>query len=201
MVLGISIFTLNTSFQNDSITWITLVLSLGSGIIITLIVNDKAKLAHQEVITSQQTITDLLEKLEETDKKHQKVLKLLQDSTESNEQRAKDAILINLIYIKNMLEKIFKHIDKNNIQKKDFKLITDVLKHLESSIDLTMQSLNVVGVQINENKKSQINSSLETLRKIIIASLVITDENWKKTGELLHKSFKNFEHIVDDMNN
>ena len=85
IIIGLLAFTFNTESFNDSLSWVILIISIGTGIIIALIVDERAKQAHQEVTTSQNEITELVTKLDETDGKHNEILDLLKKSHESND--------------------------------------------------------------------------------------------------------------------
>ena len=196
VITGLLGFTINTKFFNDILTWIILIISIGAGIIIALIVDDRAKQSHNEVTTSQEEITRLVTKLDETDKKHNKILDLLKESNTAKEELATNTIISTLGYIVDMLSKLFNHVKPDHLQPNDSKLIENLLIHLESPINLIIQILPHTGNRL-KNQKDELSTSVGTLRKIVIASIITTDAEANRTAEALLKNKMKLQNVLE----
>ena len=196
VIIGLLAFTINTEFFSDVRSWSILIISVGAGIIIALIVDDRAKQSHHEVTTSQEEITKLVTKLDETDKKHNQILDLLKESNEANEELATNTIISTLDYIVGMLTKLFKHVKPDNLQPSDRKLIENLLIHLESPLNLIIQVLPHTGNRLKE-QKDELSTSVTTSRKLVIASIVTTDAEAKRTAEALLKNKIKLESVLE----
>lgn len=186
IIIGILVLSLGfPSINTDS--WITLCTSIGIGIIITLIVDDRAKASHSQVITSQEQINELLKKLEQTNILHNDALVALQESRESIEKIARNSIETTLQYIINILEKLFNNVDPENLKSGDKQLVTKVLSHFESPLNLVIQAVPQTDSSFSTYKDELI-QLVETIRKLVIASIVISDEETKRTILALKKS-------------
>ena len=202
-IINITLITtiFNTSFFNEVISWVILTISIGSGIIIALIVDDRAKQSHEEVRTSQEEITTLITKLNESDRRHNEILNLLEKNTQANEELAVNSIISTLEYIINMLQRLFKVIDENNVKSGDDKLVENLLGHLESPLNLIIQT------QPNTRKRfecqsTKLTTSVQTLRKLVITSIVIKDDySIKRTVKALSKNKEQLENIQKKINN
>ena len=196
LIIIIGIFALTSDSQSiQPITWTVLIISIGSGIIIALIVDDKAKESHSQVIASQEQINVLLRRLEETNRLHNNALTALRESRQSSEKLARNSIETTLQYIINILEKLFNIIDPENLKRDDKQLVTKILGHFESPLNLIIQAVPQTDSSFT-NYKDELIQSVETLRKLVIASIVISDSETKRTVTALKKSKEKLENIL-----
>ena len=196
LIIIIGIFALTSDSQSiQPITWTVLIISIGSGIIIALIVDDKAKESHSQVIASQEQINVLLRRLEETNRLHNNALTALRESRQSSEKLARNSIETTLQYIINILEKLFNIIDPENLKRDDKQLVTKILGHFESPLNLIIQAVPQTDSSFT-NYKDELIQSVETLRKLVIASIVISDSETKRTVIALKKSKEKLDDIL-----
>ena len=132
-ILVLLLLTLDTAYFDDALTWIALIISIGAGVIITIIVDKRTSDSHQEVIKSQIEISHLLKRLEHTDLLHHKVLDKLDASRVQKEELAKHSIIISLCYIFSILSKLISSLNEKNLNAKDMQLITNVPKSFRIS--------------------------------------------------------------------
>ena len=195
LVLTLFFLTYGTELQDEALAWITMVISIEAGVIITLIVDQKTKEAHKEVMKSHDQIQELLGTLAETDKKHNQALDALNISRELNEKLAAKSLITTLNYVVDMLNKLFNVIDLNKLGPEDGKLITNLLQHIESPLNLIMQSVQQTGSKLS-GQKNDIIANTETLRKLVIASAVVGNSETKRTADALKISKEKFEDII-----
>lgn len=196
LIIIIGTFALTSDSQSiQPITWTVLIISIGAGIIIALIVDDKAKEAHSQVIASQEQINVLLRRLEETNRLHNNALTALRESRQSSEKLARNSIETTLQYIINILEKLFNIIDPENLKRDDKQLVTKILGHFESPLNLIIQAVPQTDSSFT-NYKDELIQSVETLRKLVIASIVISDSETKRTVIALKKSKEKLDDIL-----
>ena len=195
-IIIIGIFALNLDPQSiPPITWIALIISIGTGIIIALIVDDRAKESHSQVIASQEQINVLLRRLEQTNRLHNDALTALQESRQSSEKLARNSIETTIQYVISILEKLFNIIDPENLKSGDKQLVTKILSHFESPLNLVIQAVPQTDSSFI-NYKDELIQSVETLRKLVIASIVISDSETKRTVTALKKSKEKLENIL-----
>lgn len=196
LIIIIGTFALTSDSQSiQPITWTVLIISIGAGIIIALIVDDKAKESHSQVIASQEQINVLLRRLEETNRLHNNALTALRESRQSSEKLARNSIETTLQYIINILEKLFNIIDPENLKRDDKQLVTKILGHFESPLNLIIQAVPQTDSSFT-NYKDELIQSVETLRKLVIASIVISDSETKRTVIALKKSKEKLDDIL-----
>lgn len=196
LIIIIGIFALTSDSQSiQPITWTVLIISIGAGIIITLIVDDKAKESHSQVIASQEQINVLLRRLEETNQLHNNALTALRESRQSSEKLARNSIETTLQYIINILEKLFNIIDPDNLKRDDKQLVTKILGHFESPLNLIIQAVPQTDSSFT-NYKDELIQSVEILRKLVIASIVISASETKRTVIALKKSKEKLDDIL-----
>ena len=196
LIIIIGIFALTLDSQSiQPITWTVLIISIGAGIIITLIVDDKAKESHSQVIASQEQINVLLRRLEETNRLHNNALTALRESRQSSEKLARNSIETTLQYIINILEKLFNIIDPENLKHDDKQLVTKILGHFESPLNLIIQAVPHTDSSFT-NYKDELIQSVEILRKLVIASIVISASETKRTVIALKKSKEKLDDIL-----
>ena len=196
LIIIIGIFALTSDSQSiQPITWTVLIISIGAGIIITLIVDDKAKESHSQVIASQEQINVLLRRLEETNRLHNNALTALRESRQSSEKLARNSIETTLQYIINILEKLFNIIDPDNLKRDDKQLVTKILGHFESPLNLIIQAVPQTDSSFT-NYKDELIQSVEILRKLVIASIVISASETKRTVIALKKSKEKLDDIL-----
>jgi len=196
LIIIIGIFALTLDSQSiQPITSTVLIISIGAGIIIALIVDDKAKESHSQVIASQEQINVLLRRLEETNRLHNNALTALRESRQSSEKLARNSIETTLQYIINILEKLFNIIDPENLKRDDKQLVTKILGHFESPLNLIIQAVPQTDSSFT-NYKDELIQSVETLRKLVIASIVISDSETKRTVIALKKSKEKLDDIL-----
>lgn len=196
LIIIIGTFALTSDSQSiQPITWTVLIISIGAGIIIALIVDDKAKESHSQVIASQEQINVLLRRLEETNRLHNNALTALRESRQSSEKLARNSIETTLQYIINILEKLFNIIDPENLKRDDKQLVTKILGHFESPLNLIIQAVPQTDSSFT-NYKDELIQSVETLRKLVIASIVISDSGTKRTVIALKKSKEKLDDIL-----
>lgn len=196
LIIIIGTFALTSDSQSiQPITWTVLIISIGAGIIIALIVDDKAKESHSQVIASQEQINVLLRRLEETNRLHNNALTALRESRQSSEKLARNSIETTLQYIINILEKLFNIIDPENLKRDDKQLVTKILGHFESPLNLIIQAVPQTDSSFT-NYKDELVQSVETLRKLVIASIVISDSGTKRTVIALKKSKEKLDDIL-----
>lgn len=200
IITGVVIISLisaiiNTGLFENIAPWIALIVSISTGIIITIIVDERAKRAHQEVITSQEEIAILIRKLEETDRKHNEALELLRKSRKHNEDLSSTSLISTLEYVVDMLDKLFKVIKIDKINVDDQKLVEKLLSHLESPLNILTQALPQTGTRF-QNQKDELSDSINTLRKLVIASLVVSDTELKRTVSALKKNKDKLEDVL-----
>ena len=198
-IMGLILFTLNTDYFGDSLTWTALVISISAGIIITLIVDKRASDAHENVLQSQKEIQNLLKQLDETDRKHNEVLTQLNESRTRNENLAKNSIVTSSNYVKSMLVRLISSLDEQTLGKKQMNLIVNVLNHLESPLNLIEQAIPQSSKEFRIYE-SDIKDITQILRKLIIASVVVTDAEVIKTFELIKKSNEKLEGLLKKIN-
>ena len=194
VIIGFLALTLESQLIQP-ITWTVLIISIGTGIIIALIVDDRAKESHSQVIASQEQINVLLGRLEQTNRLHNDALTALRESRQSNEKLARNSIETTLQYVINILEKLFKIIDPENLKSGDKQLVTKILGHFESPLNLIIQAVPQTDSSFT-NYKNGLIQSVETLRKLVIASIVISDSETKRTVTALKKSKEKLESIL-----
>lgn len=196
LIIIIGIFALTLDSQSiQPIPWTALIVSIGAGIIIALIVDDKAKESHSQVIASQEQINLLLRRLEETNRLHNDALTALQESRQSSEKLARNSIETTIQYVINILEKLFNIIDPENLKHGDKQLVTKILGHFESPLNLIIQAVPQTDSSF-ANYKDELIQSVETLRKLVIASIVISDSETKRTVIALKKNKEKLDDIL-----
>ena len=200
IIIGLLATTVNTEYFDNTLSWVLLTISIGASIIIALIVYEQAKQSHREVTTSQTEITNLVRKLDETDKKHNMILDILKESNAANEELATNTLISTLEYIVDMLGKLFNHIKPDDPHTDDGKLIKTLLTHLESPLHLILQVLPHTGNRLKEQKK-ELSDNVLILRKIIIASIVTGDAETKRTAQVLFKNKIELEDVLEKIKN
>ena len=200
IIIGLLATTVNTEYFDNTLSWVLLTISIGASIIIALIVYEQAKQSHREVTTSQTEITNLIRKLDETDKKHNMILDILKESNAANEELATNTLISTLEYIVDMLGKLFNHIKPDDLHTDDRKLIKTLLTHLESPLNLILQVLPHTGNRLKEQKK-ELSDNVLILRKIIIASIVTGDAETKRTAKVLFKNKIELKDVLEKIKN
>ena len=200
VIIGLVVITLNTEFFDAILSWVLLIISVGASIIIAMIVGEHAKQAHKEVTTSQEEITKLVIKLDETDKKHNDILDILKESNAANEELATKTVICTLEYVVDMLTKLFNYVNPNDLQTDDGKLIEKLLIHLESPLNLIIQVLPHTGNRLNDQKK-KLSENIIIMRKIRIASIITMDIETKRTVDVLSKTKIKLEEVLEKIKN
>ena len=198
-IVILAFFTLNAEYFGDLLTWTTLIISISAGIIITLIVDKRASDAHGEVLQSQSEIERLLQQLGKTDRKHNEALTQLNQSKTRSENLAKDSIVTSLNYVKSMLDRLVSSLDEQTLGKEQMVLIVSVLNHLESSLNLIEQAIPQSSGEFR-TYESDIKYITQILRKLIIASVVVSNSDIVKTFELINKCNKKLDSLLTTMN-
>ena len=195
VIIVVIFLTLNTAYFDDVLAWITLIISIGVGIIITIIVDKRASDSHQEVIRSQADISDLLERLKQTDQMHKESLDKLNESRIKKEELAKDSILTSLCYVSSILLKLISSLNEKKLDGKHMQLIRNVLDHLESPLNIIEQSIPHTDNNF-QNYKSDIQTFTKSSRKLIIASVSVSDNEVKDIFRLIKKTSEILEEII-----
>lgn len=194
-ILVLLLLTLDTAYFDDALTWIALIISIGAGVIITIIVDKRTSDSHQEVIKSQIEISHLLKRLEHTDLLHHKVLDKLDASRVQKEELAKHSIIISLCYIFSILSKLISSLNEKNLNAKDMQLITNVLNHLESPLNIIEQSIPHTDTDF-QKYELDVQNITKLLRKLIIASISVSRNEVKITFELVQKTNNKLEKVI-----
>ncbi len=195
LIANLILLTINTEYSSNAITWSAVIVSVSAGIIVTSIVDKRASDAHNEVLRSQNKIAKILKQLDETDQKHNKVLTHLKQSKLRNENLAKNSITASLKYIQLMLNRLELSLNKPTLEKKEMDLIINVLSHLESPLNLIEQSVPQSGAEFKKYE-ADIENVVAVLRKLIIASIVVSDSKVAEVFELIRHSNRKLEILL-----
>ncbi len=195
IIIGMMSSTINTSLFDDSLTWAALIISISAGVIITLIVDKKSSDSHNEVVGAQNEISNLLARLDETDQKHDEALSKLNQSRIKNEELAKNSVLSSLCYIESMFDKLISALKNNPLTGKDMKLIVNVLDHLESPLNIIEQAIPQSSIEFKRHG-TEIQDITMLIRRLIIASVAVSDEEAKRTFTLIEKTHPKLKALI-----
>ena len=189
VILSLAMLTYNSEYFNSGLTWITLIISISAGIMITIIVDKRSSDAHAEVTASQEEISILLSRLDETDQKHNRALHELKESKTKNEMLAKNSIISSLEYIESMLNRLTTALKNKTLDPMDKKLISNVLDHLESPLNLIEQAMPQSGTCF-QDYNAEIQEMTQILRKLILASISVPDNKMSEIFRSINKANK-----------
>lgn len=162
--------------SHDLAAWLTLVISASIGVIIAIIIDEKAEKSHQEVMNSQDTIRQLLSRLDSTNLKHEQILGMLDSGRAKNENTSFFTVTKNWDYINEYLETVLSAIDRSTPSLKQKKeLISKTVLHIESPINIIEQAIQNTGTRLSEDQQSSMLSLISILRKIIILATLDLD--------------------------
>lgn len=194
----VSVYTQDTK---DLAAWITLSISAGIGIAIAITVDDKAEKSHQEVITSQDTIRQLLSRLDSTNQKHDHTLNMLDNGRIKNENTASFTVTKNFEYIHEYIETVLNAIDNAPAsikQKKD--LISKTVLHIESPINIIEQAIQNTGTCLSNKQQTTMLSLTSILRKIIILATLDLDSKIDEIVIDLRNTQEKIDTLIKEVN-
>lgn len=203
MVSSTLLILISYYLQNskDLAAWVTLVISAGIGISIAVVVDEKSEKSHQEVLKSQITIQQLLERLDSTNLKHKETLSMLDSGRIKNESAAFFTVTKNWDYIDEYLETVLNAIDRSSStlkQKKD--LISKTVLHIESPINIIEQAIQNTGTCLSESQRNTMLSLTSILRKIIILATLELDSKIDEIISDLHTSMNKISNLIIEIN-